>query len=449
MRTWNKLSYLQQNKALSRFRMFVPIFVAVLAAIGAYFHLSPTLSTADPSVAQIEALRDYVSNDFAVSQPIHIRFRDIGFRFPDLIEATQVQLDYHLRSRGIPYRYPLIDELPKHIPRFGGESTVTKTADVFVLTEDGTEVITSSEPTADADSVDVSIAPSSEFSLDMAQGGNIGVWLDSYKYRAMMTYTLEAIHANDLPFYLAQTISDHLCEIDLNAYANRHTIDFDLYVPQLTLNVIAAEDSVKKDSSVVEDALKESIDKHLDAIRPFVNVTSKIQTIDVTKNRIPLQSMKNSTSQLTFIYSTTLEGFLNQIDGSHVYHLTRDVPKEISGDTYGTEYIEAQKLNENPRINITDFLSSAFNVLESQVGLTEKCSNKHLEVYFITKAHAINGISKTLDLISKSPDAANLLIFKEVCGLIDTILTEQEHDWATHLQHTLKLYNEAKERSLQ
>lgn len=421
--------------------MFVPIFVALVAAITAYLRLVPTALIDEPSVTQIRALRDYVANDFAIAQPVTVKFYDTGFRFPDLVEATQRQLDHHLKSRGIPYKYPLVDELPKSIPRFTGNKTVTKTAEIFVLTDDDGSIETMlAQPAASTDPIDVSKPPDPEFTLDIALGGNVGVWLDLYKFRAMMTYDLEAIHANDLPFYLAQTILDHLCEIDFNAHSRLLHFDFELYTPEITLNIVAAEDRVEKDSTVLEDALMELITKHLDAIRPLVNITAKIHPIDVTKNKIPNSIMKNNTEQLTFIYLTTLEGFLLQIGGAHVYHLARDKPKEIVGDTYGTEYLEAQKLNENPRINITDFLSSMFNVVETRVGLTENCSNKHLEVYFTAKAFTIRGLYLALDAIAENKTAENLQHFITICQLVDTILTEEKHDWADHLKHVSKIY---------
>lgn len=386
-----------------------------------------------------------MANDFAVAQPISIKFYDAGFRFPDLVKATQVQLDHHLEKSGIPYKYPLIDELPKTIPRYSGNQTATKTAQVLILTDDDGVVETTMALPAAESKVNIAAPPDPQFSLDIALGGNVGVWLDLYKFRAMMTYDLDAVHANDLPFYLAQTVLDHLCEVDINAYTKRQNIDFELYRPHVLLNIVAAEDSVEKESTVLEDALSELVTKHLDAIRPLVNITTKIHPIDVTKSRVPLNIMKNTTNQLTFVYLTTLEGVLNQFNGAHVYHLARDVPKEVSGDTYGTEYIEAQKLKENPRINITDFLTSMFGVIERQVGLTESCSNKHLEVYFMTKAFAIRGIYSALDTISKNKNPANLLVFKEICQLVDTILAEEVHDWASHLQHVFKIYEKTQE----
>lgn len=423
--------------------MFVPIFVALVATITAYLRLVPSALSDEPSTAQIEALRDYVANDFAVAQPIRIKFYDTGFRFPDLVKATQLQLDHHLEKSGIPYKYPLIDELPETIPRYTGNKTATKTAQVLVLTnDDGAIETTMAVPAAESTEVNIAAPPDPQFSLDIALGGNVGVWLDLYKFRAMMTYDLEAVHANDLPFYLAQTVLDHLCEVDFNAYTKRQNFDFELYRPHILLNIVAAEDRVEKESTVLEDALLELITKHLDAIRPFVNITTKIHPIDVTKSRVPHSIMKNSTDLLTFVYLTTLEGFLNQINGAHIYHLARDVPKDVSGDTYGTEYIEAQKLKENPRINITDFLTSMFGVIERQVGLTESCSNKHLEVYFTTKAFAIRGIYSALDIISKKKNPETIRIFKEICQLVDTILAEEVHDWAGHLQHVFKIYEE-------
>lgn len=411
--------------------MLVPFLVSVLAAFVAYVRWGLGISE-EPSIAQIEALRTYVADLFAVKQPIRIRFHDTGFRFPDLVLATQRQLDYQLAKLGIPYRYPLIDELPKHIPRLGFNKTSTQSTRVFTLTDGA---ISATDAVEDAEEMDISVTPPPDFSLDMALGGNVGVWLDLVRFRAMMTYNLESVHANDLPFYLAQTILDHLCEVDVKLYDMRHNISFDDYVPKLTVNIVAAEDGALKESTVVEDAIEELLLKHLEVIKPFVNVTPRLYTIDVTKNRIPRTIMKNTTDQITFVFLTTLKGFLNQVDGASVYHLLPDKPKTNLGDAYGTEYIEAQKLNESPRINITNFLFSVFGEIEERTGLREKCSNKHLEVFFTTKLLTIKGIEKALKLIKNDPNEANLLTFWEVCKLVDLILSEREHNWSSHLKH--------------
>ena len=109
-----------------------------------------------------------------VTIPVHVKFRGPGFWFPDLVEATQIQVDEETKNTFPPnWRIQLIDELNGH---------------------------------------DVSGVSSEElqYTVEMIYDEKDTVGLDSSNLLAYMSYSLKTIHSNDLPFNLAQVVIYHL-----------------------------------------------------------------------------------------------------------------------------------------------------------------------------------------------------------------------------------------------
>lgn len=390
-----------------------------------------------PSVENVENLRRYVSDEFSIEQGVSIRFGDRGFRFPDLINATQVQLDFHLKDRGIPYKYTLIDELPNIIQRPERANKLDTPEILF----SPTETVPEETSTAGEAPLQKKQSHDTPFVVELALTDSLGVWLDLTSFQAYMTYDIESIHANDIPFFLAQTLVDHLFATDIALYERRDFISMELYVPEMKVNFVAVEDRAALENNPIDEAIQQLVKGYFEPFTPFVHITPHFTTVDVTKQKIPPHLLSNSSQQITFLYLTTLEGILNVIGGVHVHHLVKEKPQPLPADMYGTEYQEAVKKNATPRINISSFMTTAFKNTEDVLGLEEPCNNKYLQIYFTNKIYTIRGIVDILSiLIKRRLIKEDLDIYKEICQLVDTILKESIHDWESHRQKVWEIY---------
>jgi hypothetical protein len=114
------------------------------------------------------------SSHLQITVPVHVKLRGPGFRFPDLIEATQVQIDEETKNMFSPnWRFLLVDEI--------------------------------NGPEVSSDSSD-----ESKYTVEMIYDEKDTVGLDSSNLLAYMSYSLKTIHSNDLPFNLAQVVLYHL-----------------------------------------------------------------------------------------------------------------------------------------------------------------------------------------------------------------------------------------------
>lgn len=447
-------------------------FVALAIWVGLFFFGEYQSRT------HAQALRNYVANHFAVIQDIHIRFGDLGLRFPDLVNATQAQMDYRLKLDKIPFVYRLIDELPSKIKRPRNENfepaevviTPTETAteealtatistqDINLTTSEITSKMTSetasetnnetnSETNSETTSetlIETTSEPKQrsipEYVVELAYTEELSIWIDINDLKATLTYNLESCHLNDLPFYLTQAIYDNLLLVDLTQHRESTYGDFKEYIPELKVNFIAAEElgSTPEDLSL---RLKARIEDFTKLVSPYVKTTVDVLNFDVTKKRIPSIYLTNTTSTLNIFYLTSLEGITNKIQDVSLYHINKEVPDDyVEKDQYGTAYIEQLKRAETLGYNCSAFLDESSEAIARAVKLPQvDINNVNLRVESSMKHNTISGIVAVLDQIleAKVFDSQK---FKNVTTLVDTILAESNHDWSSHLQRVYKLY---------
>lgn len=121
----------------------------------------------------LDQLRSELENPIPV--PIYVKYGDYGFNFPDLVEAAQFQLDrVQPKSK---FNFTLIDKL-----ELGG-------GDVYI--------------------------PDNEYIVELQLVDEVAAILDNEDPHILFVYSLKTIHSNDLPYYMTQTISDHLIHSDL------------------------------------------------------------------------------------------------------------------------------------------------------------------------------------------------------------------------------------------
>lgn len=374
-----------------------------------------------------------------VKQPIKIRFGDAGLRFPDLVKATQVQLDHRLKLSDTPLRYPLIDELPAIITRpvrgyqvHASVNTENFLTDNFIVDElashTETESTQSQETQADPDIPD--------YVAELAISGDTTIWMDADERKATMTYTMANVHSNDVPFFLAQAVYDHLIAADLAMFAEMPRRSFSDYTPKLKVNFVAADDGP------TENTIQSSIEAHIrgfvEVLAPYVAIEPHFVAVDVTKKRVPSSMLTNSTHQLTFVYLTSLEGFVDTIGNAQIVHLAAEEFEEYQGDHYGTEYEALQQRKGTKTIDITSFLESSIDAMERALGFPDVAINNiRLKMDSAMKHYALKGLSEILDALVDSMDAN---LYQQVVELVDTLLAEEQHNWRKHLARVYSLH---------
>lgn len=408
-----------------------------------------------------EALRDFVIHDFPVTQNIHIRVADIGLRFPDLVEAAQAQLNHRLSEEKIPFKYALVDELPRKVKK--PKNLLWEPADIVLtvdVTETGSEYETetetslhtldleepkgenSTELNANNTEIDLERSNSSVlanytraaplWAVELAHTDKLSVLVDIYEPKATLTYNLESVFTNDLPFYLTQAIFDSLLLVELEMWRNLQFGQYQ-YQSALKVNFVAAEELGQSPKELRDEIEKQM--KYLESkISPYVQITHGFLTVDITKQRIPKQYTNNSTS-LNFVYLTSLSGITNSVQGIQLYHIAENEENEAEGEH---EKGETGKLTASGH-NSTLFLTDIETEIKRNLRIPELLENLNLVVESLMKNSAISGIVAVLDdlLIATEFDKVK---FEKVTKLVDAILKEKQHDWSAWLEQVNEIY---------
>jgi len=426
--------------------MLFPITVAALSIwlALAYFNSS------DRKLA--EDLLGYVTSSFAVRQDIHIRVGDLGLRFPDLVDAAQAQLNHRLKGAKIPYVYNLVDEIPKYVVRprnidFEPEEVIltpvvieTEVKDTETRAETKTE--TEIETTAIAKSPKSFNANSTlrkvpEYYIELVLADKVAIWLDIHELKVTLTYSLDSCHQNDVPFFLTQVIHDHLLKPDLSMFDN--TLDFNLYIPKLKVNFIAAEELGETPESLKSN-IRASMELLAAQISPYVETCVEFHVIDVTKKRAPSALLSNTTSTLNFFYLTSLAGITNKIQGVDLYHIHPEELEAFAEDPYGTAHSEHLKREALRGYESKAFVKDAALAVKAAVGLPDMgIDNVNLLVESMMKHFTISGLTALLrDLLEAETFDSDKL--NKVAKLIDTIIAENNNDWSKHLKCVYELH---------
>lgn len=418
--------------------LFLSALVAISVILWRHYHV-PSLQQ------QAEQLRAMTASQFPVAQSIHIRLADVGFRFPDLAAAVQKQLDYRLDLIGCPYRYPIINDLPDVIERpdhprgpepvfyTGPDSSSGSFQTNAALGEEITDGGHEKDRNYDGQNHvkgcsgnNASVHP--EYGVLLHYWYEPGVWMDEHSFTAHMSYNLTFMHRNDLPFFVTQAIFDTLIAPDLAMWKSREP--FLHYVPDYAINVIAAEELGSPAPEILE-----AIELFLAGYSALT--TTHVEAVDVSRKLIPPSYLRNTTSQVTFVFSTSLRPYADHVQGVPVFHLDK-LPRvaSIAGAEYGTARDHIAPRLSHDAYDISDLVHGMRQVIESSLRLPKNYEHLGLRVHASLKHFAVQGIHECLDLlvehgVSRSSDS--LRLYAELCGLIDGILMEQSHDWEHRL----------------
>lgn len=165
-------------------------------------------------------------HDFQVTIPIYIKYTGPKFYFPDLIEASQIQVDAE-STRVFPHNWKLklIDE-------------------DIVNTNDSTK-------------------PNGEYTLELIHQQEDSVGLASEELKAYLFYTLKSIHNNDLPYNLAQAVIYSLLAIEARTIESNSVDHIYLQVSTNSTNKDDIENILAKYRGLVTYSFNDNIDSDL------------------------------------------------------------------------------------------------------------------------------------------------------------------------------------------
>ncbi|CUM64571.1 uncharacterized protein PRCAT00002178001 [Priceomyces carsonii] len=196
-------------------------------------------------VQKLVELKHFINSSLEITLPIYVRFGDYGFQFPDLVTATQIQVDTEL-------------------PKVSKKNLKVKLVDNLELGQ-----INRSQP--------YESTYDEQYKVDLFFSTDNTVGMDSTDMTAFVFYNLDAIRSNDLPFFLTQTVIYHLLDFELSMSPK---VDHFNYFPTPTLNFILvdndSETDVVKLKGIIEGLLFD-FRKHLNSYMNFTIQTSKIE----------------------------------------------------------------------------------------------------------------------------------------------------------------------------
>lgn len=388
---------------------------------------------------QVDALRTFVAENFPVRQNIHISFENTGLRFPDLVAAAQLQLDHVLHERKIPFRYTLVDDLPQRFNPY--ETAPAPEPGPMIITVDattGTNTETATS-TANTTGIETEKDPSSDikrekptYVVSLALSDSVSLYHDIYALKVIMGYDLNAVHKNDMPFFVAQAVVDQLLAEEFSTAEKLKNASFADYTPRLDVHFVAAEELGNTPKQIVS-AIQAHFATLKERLYPFLDLRVRFDTVDVTKSRLRPVNTKNTTNTINFVYLTSLVGFADIIQGVPIYHLTSAAVEDLKEDEvlYGTELLQRQQALSSSTYNITSFVSAATSHILSAAGFPSLDSvNMEMRSESAMKHYTLIGIAEELDRITES---FSEIAFLDVARLVDHILSQDEHDWQEYL----------------
>ncbi|CAK7904801.1 hypothetical protein CAAN3_07S05226 [[Candida] anglica] len=230
-----------------------------------------------------------VSNTTAIHPPVlhlpvHVRFGDEGYNFPDLIKAAQIQLDAELTNLGVKnWTVDLVDELENSRSQVDQQLHIH--SDMSVLQRNIQGKVQKSQD----------IGANNEYSLLIIRSNELSVGVDPEFYRAYLFYTIESVHSNDLPFYIAQTVLYPFLGTEIELFES-DCKDIELQQNDLTVQFSNYPGMMMTESSEFLDwgkALDKRFTPFQTAINDYVNISVKVVEYE--------QIDSNSAADYTFI----------------------------------------------------------------------------------------------------------------------------------------------------
>ncbi|WPK26571.1 hypothetical protein PUMCH_003929 [Australozyma saopauloensis] len=399
---------------------------------------------------QAAQLRQFVQNYLTVCEEVAVVAGNRGLLLPDLVTAAQKQLDYRLKQDAVRLKFELKDDLPTRIK----PATETKPIPGSMATatvDNSTVELNNREENGqiESQSPEVPSEPQSLLgrTLELLFYDVPDMWVDLVEPRTILVYNLEQVHQNDVPFYMSQALYDVLLEPDLKMWQSSKLLSFADYRQEVTVNFVAAEESSESPQQILDSI--NTYMKRYEFMAPFLRIQWSVQVLDVSKRRAARHLTHNTTQQLTFFYLTSLKPYADAVQGVPLYHVSPAAPESPAlQDHYGTQYEAHQKRLKTTVYNMTSFFSGVSKAIGQFVYLPESSSmNLSLRAASLMKHTTLKGIEEVLTTLLERENFEPKL-YHEICTIVDSIASNQKHDWPSHLQRVYKVFHELEAQRL-
>lgn len=320
-------------------------------------------------IQTLQTLKNYLSHDINITIPIEVRFGDDGFIFPDLVKASQIQIDYHLADKlknQSNLHIKLIDRTKTHIN----------------------------------ESIDTN-----KYVVELIHSNENSIALDSDFHKVYLFYTLQAVHANDLPFYITQSVLYHLLSLDIELFSKGFDSPFNYHYDTL-INIISIGNGTELSNIRNTTALE---------LENFIN-----QTKHYTRTTLSYYSLKPS-DKLPAHFKCP----------SNINLFYTDIPSILKIHNHTVFQIEnnsTQITNLKPCNEELD-LQSPLSQIEKSLGLPKHPDNNlSLKLLAMARYNTIHGLISTADLLIQllnRPDKIVTAQVTEFYGIIDLL---ESHD---------------------
>lgn len=305
---------------------------------------------------QLASIKSYLKTSPVFNVPVYVNFAEPGFRFPDLIQAAQSQVDYELQrifAGTPPIHITLVDNLHKTY----NESDVDK------------------------------------YQINLILSNENSVAVDSDFLAAFVFYDLATIHANDLPFYLTQSVVYHLLSPDIELLLQGFDHPFE-YAQDFLVSLVTSPPL----SPQLLQNVTNQLSRFVAQLAPVANVSL---WIDSPKEAPP---------------------------GSISIHYNHHFGEEFADDAV-SEMVAVTKMQ-----------------IKTILGIPENPSNNiPLKLISLARYKSLHGLISCLDLLQAAPkqDPAMMAQFRRSLFMLIDKLTQvnDSNDWLALLQETSLLFN--------
>lgn len=363
---------LKTNYYNSTFLYFIICLVGVLFPLVSLFKYNSALS-----IEELQRMKSFIIDDLAITIPIYVRFGDKGFNFPDLVDATQVELDYELRKTvNTSWRFKLINELASN----------------WTSSDDG------------------------QYVLELTHSDDNFVIVEPNMCKAQVHYSQASVHANDLPFFMTQATLEHLMSAEIELLGLLKSPKKALDIPFIDARIII----IGLKSRHYADIFEENLTPLNSFSTEVLGLSNVAVTVTALESLTEDDNIINSSSSLYYLYSD----IHNEVFISN----ETNFPNRIS-------YIYNDSVTND---DATCFISKVTEDLKDFMGLPKNPTNNlAIKVHAMKRYLTLKGLIESIDHLI----TATIRDKNSSCGQIEKLVSnlnpiidclhknESKHDW--------------------
>ncbi|CUM56301.1 unnamed protein product [Debaryomyces fabryi] len=242
-----------KNRSLYSNSTALYIVICLLGVLLPFFPFFKSKSVS--SIEELQRIKSFIIDDLAVTIPIFVRFGDKGFNFPDLIEATQMELDYELyKTVNTNWRFKLIDELVSNR----------------------------------------SYADDENYILELTHSDDNFVIVEPNMYKAQVHYSQASVHANDLPFFMTQATLEHLVSAEIELLRLLNSSEKPIDMPSIDAKIIIVGLESKRFEQIFEE--------NFAPLKSLMTEALGLSNINITMTALESLNYENVTNSTDFAY---------------------------------------------------------------------------------------------------------------------------------------------------